>query len=283
MISTDNQGAETVSIFVDATALTIAGSDPSGGAGLQADLKTFQQMGVYGMSAVTLLTIQNTVGVSRVEAMPPELVVDQIDAVLSDIPPLVIKTGAMGTAAIAEAVGRRLENVEMPIVVDPVLVSKHGDPLADDDVVQAYQEFILPHATVVTPNRFEAQKLTGEDLDSQASLIRALDKFHSYGASNVLLKNGVKAEKRSHWFGSQNDDSCQEWVLPNLKSDNTHGSGCVLSALVAVAIALKINPISSACRFAAESTIEAIHLPCKYGAGISPVDVRGLRPKMPDE
>lgn len=283
MISTDSDGAETVSIFVDATALTISGSDPSGGAGLQADLKTFQQLGVYGMSAVTLLTVQNTVGVERIEAMPPELVAAQIDAVMSDIPPRVIKTGALGTAAIAEVVGSRLEQAEMPIVVDPVLVSKHGDPLAGDDVVQAYQQLILPHATVVTPNRFEAQKLTGEDLNSGASVIRALEKLHDFGASNVFLKNGMTGDNRSHWFGSQSEGCCEEWLLPNLPAENTHGSGCVLSALVAVAIALKINPIARACRFAAEYTIEAINAPCEYGQGISPVDVRILRPLSPSE
>jgi hydroxymethylpyrimidine/phosphomethylpyrimidine kinase len=281
MISTDATESETVSIFVDATALTIGGSDPSGGAGLQADLKTFQQLGVYGMSAVTLLTVQNTVGVNRVEIMDPELVAEQIDAVMSDIPPRVVKTGALGNAAVAEIVGNRLATIDVPIVVDPVLVSKHGDPLADDDVVDAYRKFILPHATVVTPNRFEAQKITNEDLETEASLVRALEQFHELGVANVLLKNGAKAENRSHWFGSESDKSCEEWLLPNLPAENTHGSGCVLSALVAAAIAIEILPVSDACRFATEHTIEAISIPCEYGSGISPVDVRGLRPPTP--
>ncbi len=141
-----------------ATALTIAGSDPSGGAGLQADLKVFQQLGVYGMSVVTLLTVQNTQAVSRVEVMSTDLILQQLDAVMQDIPPKAIKIGALGNANVVQAVGERLAKLETPIVVDPVLVSKHGHPLASDDVVDAYRKFLFPIATVITPNRLEAAR-----------------------------------------------------------------------------------------------------------------------------
>ncbi len=153
------QSQFTLRISPGATALTIAGSDPSGGAGLQADLKTFQQAGVFGTSAITLLTVQNTQGVSRIETLDPELIRQQIRAVLSDIPPRAIKVGALGTVEIVRAVASEIEAVECPVVVDPVLVSKHGHPLADEDVVDAYRTELLPLATFVTPNRLRRRAL----------------------------------------------------------------------------------------------------------------------------
>ena len=162
-------------IFPRAVALTIAGSDPSGGAGLQADLKTFQQLGVYGMTAVTLITVQNTQSLQRIEVLSPEMVVAQLDAVLVDIPPRAIKTGALGNAAVVQAVGERLQGVDGPLVVDPVLVSKHGQLLAGDDVMEAYRKYLLPQALLVTPNRFEAERLTGLKLDSPQRVAEAID------------------------------------------------------------------------------------------------------------
>jgi len=137
-------------------ALTIAGSDPSGGAGIQADLKTFHQFGVYGEAVITLLTVQNTVRVSRVEVMPPELVIEQLRAVLEDIPPGAAKTGALGSAAMVRAVAQAAEGFRFPLVVDPVMVSKHGRPLLPEDAVETIRRELLPHAALVTPNVPEA-------------------------------------------------------------------------------------------------------------------------------
>ena len=142
-------------------ALTIAGSDPSGGAGIQADLKTFHQLGVYGAAAITLITIQNTTRVSFVKTLEPELVAGQIDAVFEDLPPRATKTGALGTSAIIEAVAGRLSTFDRVLVVDPVMISKHGAPLIDADARSALRDGLIPHAALVTPNLHEAAELAG--------------------------------------------------------------------------------------------------------------------------
>ncbi len=183
-----------------ATALTIAGSDPSGGAGLQADLKVFQQLGVYGMTVVTLLTVQNTQTVSRVEVMPTDLILQQLDAVMQDIPPKAIKIGALGNADVVQAVGERLVGVDIPIVVDPVLVSKHGHALANDDVVDAYRKFLFPIATVITPNRLEAARLSGLPIDDLSSCRDALRKLVQLGAHCPMIKYGAVDGKSLHLY-----------------------------------------------------------------------------------
>ncbi len=190
--------SDVITISPNCVALTIAGSDPSGGAGLQADLKTFQQLGVYGMAAVTLITVQNTLGVRRLELLTPDLVVDQIRAVREDIEPLAVKTGALGSAGIVEAVSAEMATVPVPVVVDPVLVSKHGAALADESVMNAYRKSLLPHATLVTPNRFEAEKLTGLQVNSEESGIKAARALRSLGAECVLIKMGEYAGKSLH-------------------------------------------------------------------------------------
>ena len=182
-------------------ALTIAGSDPSGGAGIQADLKTFQQMGVYGASVVTLLTAQNTMGVRRVETMPPDLVIDQIDAVLDDLKPVAAKTGALGNAEIIEAVSERAESFTFPLIVDPVMVSKHGDTLISEDAIEAYRG-LMKHAFLVTPNRYELAALTGSDLSSTESIAKAIHDLHMMGAKFVLAKMGEVDGSSEHILGS---------------------------------------------------------------------------------
>src|SRR5262245_3185378 len=142
-------------------ALTIAGSDPGGGAGIQADLKTFHRFGVYGEAVITLLTVQNTVRVSRVEVMSPELVEQQIETVLEDLPPMAAKTGALGSAEVVRAVARAAERFAFPLVVDPVMISKHGHSLLPEDAVAAVREELLPRAALVTPNVPEAEALSG--------------------------------------------------------------------------------------------------------------------------
>lgn len=142
-------------------ALTIAGSDPSGGAGIQADLKTFHQFGVYGEAVITLLTVQNTVKVEHVECVAAVLVLHQLRAVLDDIPPLAAKTGALGNRSIVEAIARAAADFRFPLVVDPVMISKHGAPLMAEDARRALAEQLMPRAFLITPNLHEAVALAG--------------------------------------------------------------------------------------------------------------------------
>jgi hydroxymethylpyrimidine/phosphomethylpyrimidine kinase len=171
-------------------ALTIAGSDPSGGAGLQADLKTFHQRGVYGEAAVTLITVQNTRGVERVEVLDPELLAAQVRAVIADIPPQAAKTGALGSRAMVEMVAALAAEFGFPLVVDPVMISKHGAPLMSPDAAQAMAERLLPRAFLITPNLHEAAALVGFAVEDEASMTRAAEKLAAMGAANVLVKGG---------------------------------------------------------------------------------------------
>lgn len=171
-------------------ALTIAGSDPSGGAGLQADLKTFHQHGVFGTSVVTLLTVQNTQRVTAVEVLSPQFVVAQLGAVLEDIPPAAAKTGALGSEVLIEAVAARAEHFDFPLVVDPVMISKHGDSLIDQSAVELLKLKLLPHAFLVTPNWHEAQRLSGCQIADVASMEKAAATIAKMGAANVLIKCG---------------------------------------------------------------------------------------------
>ena len=172
------------------TALTIAGSDPSGGAGIQADLKTFRQHGVYGMSVITLLTVQNTRSVDAVRHLDPEFVVAQLDAVLCDIPPHAAKTGALGSAAIIQALAERAAEFEFPLLVDPVMISKHGATLLDDDAIESLKSRLLPHAFCVTPNLPEAAALTGIEVTDRSTMEQAARAIAELGPKHVLIKGG---------------------------------------------------------------------------------------------
>ena len=273
----------TVTITPKATALTIAGSDPSGGAGLQADLKAFQQNGVYGMSAVTLLTVQNTVGVTRVETMAADLVLQQIDAVLSDIPPRAIKTGALGNAEIIAAVAKRLTHYAVPLVVDPVLVSKHGNSLADDASVDAYRQSLIPIASIITPNRYEAERLLGrslKDADREALFKAAFD-LAKLGPRYVLLKAGRLGDQRCHIF--VDGDQAKSFDVPDQPTEQTHGAGCALSATITARLALATSrnrntakQVESAIVFAIHAVHHAIALAPELGHSCGPIESRVL-------
>src|ERR1022692_3011642 len=171
-------------------ALTIAGSDASGGAGLQADLKTFHQFGVYGEAVVTLVTVQNSVGVRRVEMLPRDLVLEQIRAVVEDMPPDAAKTGALGSAEMVEAVARVAAEFGFPLVVDPVMASKHGQPLLPEAAVHAIRQHLLPQAALVTPNIPEAEALTGSAIRILAYMRQAAPRLCGMGARAALIKGG---------------------------------------------------------------------------------------------
>jgi hydroxymethylpyrimidine/phosphomethylpyrimidine kinase len=216
-------------------ALTIAGSDPSGGAGLQADLKTFHQFGVYGEAVVTLLTVQNTVRVSRMEVMPPELVLEQIEAVLEDIPPNAAKTGALGSADVVEAVARAAEGFRFPLVVDPVMVSKHGLPLLPESAVRAVRLHLLPRAALFTPNLPEAEALTGIAIRGVADMRAAARRIREMGARAVLIKGGhLEGEATDLLFDGA---EWREFPAPRIDTRHTHGAGCTYSAAITAGLA----------------------------------------------
>lgn len=256
--------------------MTIAGSDPSGGAGLQADLKTFQQLGVYGASAITLLTIQNTQKVERIEMLAPELVIDQINAIVSDISVAAAKTGALGDAGIIEAVAKRAESFNFPLIVDPVMISKHGHALIDDNAIEAYRG-LLGHAFLATPNRYELQKITGIELTDEQSVAQAIHDMHMMGAKYVLVKMGEKDGNSHHIFG----DGQQNLAININRFDtpHTHGAGCVLSAAITGLMARGGEDLIEIIHQALEMVLEAVYNAQPIGKGNCPVETRVMQIK----
>ena len=225
------------------TALTIAGSDPSGGAGLQADLKTFHQHGVFGMSVVTLLTAQNTQRVEAVEVVARELVVRQFDAVTNDIRPLAMKTGALGNATIVEAVASCVRRLDCPVVVDPVMISKHGQLLIEDHAVDVLRDELISTAFLVTPNRHEAARLSGVSVTDSVSMREAAKRIEQLGAKNVLIKGGKQGGVALDVLLSEGEFTHLEEAY--VESRNTHGSGCVLSASITSGLAHGIDLVTA--------------------------------------
>ncbi len=220
-------------------ALTIAGSDPSGGAGIQADLKTFHQFGVYGEAVITLLTVQNTVRVSRVEVVSPELVLQQISAVIEDIPPGAAKTGALGSAAMVRAVAMAAADFPFPLVVDPVMVSKHGMALLPEDAVAAIRDLLLPRAALITPNLPEAEALTGMRIETMEAMRAAASRLREMGARAVLIKGGhLKGDAVDLLFEA---GQWHEFVAERVATPHTHGTGCTYSAAITAGLALGLG------------------------------------------
>jgi hydroxymethylpyrimidine/phosphomethylpyrimidine kinase len=217
-------------------ALTIAGFDPSGGAGIAADLKTFHRFGVYGEAVVTLLTVQNTVRVSRVDVMAPALVIEQLNAVLEDIPPHAAKTGALGSAEVVEAVALAAHSFRFPLVVDPVMVSKHGLSLLPGSAAAAIRDLLLPLATLITPNVPEAEALTGDTIRTPADMRRAADRLRHMGARAVLLKGGHLEGDSTDLLAD--DSGFHDFPAPRIATPHTHGTGCTYSAAIAACLAL---------------------------------------------
>jgi len=250
-------------------ALSIAGSDPSGGAGIQADLKTFHQFGVYGEAVITLLTVQNTVRVSRVEVMPPWLVQEQIAAVIEDIPPAAAKTGALGSAEVVEAVARAAADFAFPLVVDPVMVSKHGLALLPPDAVRAIRELLLPRAALATPNVPEAEALTGTAIRSLDDVRRAACLIHAMGARAVLIKGGhLESDATDVLFDGA---EYREFPAPRIATRHTHGTGCTYSAAITAGLAAGVK-LGEAVARAKRFIHEAIRGNPGLGHGCGPVN-----------
>lgn len=251
------------------TALTIAGSDSSGGAGIQADLKTFAAHGVFGMSAITAVTAQNTVGVRGVEILPAEFVAAQIDAVAEDIPPDATKVGMLASAAIVHAVAAAiLRHGLSHVVLDTVMIAKSGARLLEPDAVKAIRDRLLPLATVITPNIPEAEALTGFTLQGVADLRRGATRLAEMGARAVLLKGGHLDGPAIDvlWDGRE----FHELVAERLPGSHTHGTGCTLSSAIAARLALG-DELLEACRAAKQYVTRAIREAPGLGQGHGPL------------
>jgi hydroxymethylpyrimidine/phosphomethylpyrimidine kinase len=253
-------------------ALTIAGSDSGGGAGIQADLKTFSALGVYGMTAITAITVQNTKGVYGYEALAPQLVEEQIRAVTTDIGVDAAKTGMLANGGIVRAVAAAVEELEIPnLVVDPVFVSKHGHLLLAEDAVDEIRSRILPLAVLVTPNLPEASGLAGLEVEERDDMRRAADAILTLGAGAVLVKGGHldASSEAADLFVSA---GVEEWLTTErIDTPNTHGTGCTLSSAIAAYLAMGWS-LLEAVRAGKAFVTEAIRHGLDIGDGIGPVD-----------
>ncbi|MER7762179.1 bifunctional hydroxymethylpyrimidine kinase/phosphomethylpyrimidine kinase [Streptomyces sp. NPDC097619] len=251
--------------------LTVAGSDSGGGAGIQADLKTMLALGTHGMSVVTAVTAQNSLGVHGVWELPPEAVTAQYRAVVDDIGVRAVKTGMLSSAPLVETVAELLAGTDAPTVVDPVGVSKHGDPLLAASALDAVRTLLLPAATVATPNLDEVAQLTGVRVETEDDMRRAADAVLGFGPRWALIKGG-------HLKGGTDavdlltDGSDPHWLrAPRHDNRHTHGTGCTLAAAVAAGLAHGLA-VPEAVTAAKEYVTGAIAAGFALGGGIGPVD-----------
>ena len=257
------------------TALTIAGSDPSGGAGVQSDLKTFSRLRLYGMAVIAALTAQNTREVTGVAEVQADFLARQLDAVLSDITPDAAKTGMLLKAAAVEVVAQKVHEYRVKhLVVDPVMISTSGTTLLDPDALGLFCRALLPLAFLITPNLDEARALTARPIENLEDMEEAALRIHGMGAANVLIKGG-------HAGGDVATDvffdgtGFSQLQSPRISGSDRHGTGCVLSAAIAGYLALG-RPIGEAVRSGKEFVTEAIRNGLKIGGGAAPCDPLSL-------
>ncbi|MFN8523775.1 MAG: bifunctional hydroxymethylpyrimidine kinase/phosphomethylpyrimidine kinase [Chloroflexota bacterium] len=249
--------------------LTIAGSDSGGGAGIQADLKTFSALGTYGMSAITAITAQNTLGVTAVLEMPTDLIAAQIDAVVTDIGVDAAKTGMLSSAAIIRTVAERVQAHQISkLVVDPVMVATSGDRLLREDAVSALTSQLLPLALIVTPNLPEAEVLTGLQVRTLADMHRAAERIVALGARSALVKGGHTAGDAIDVYFSPTESF--ELKAPRVETTSTHGTGCTLAAAIAAGLA-RGETLPDAVRAAKQYLTAALQAAYPLGHGHGPV------------
>lgn len=248
-------------------ALTIAGSDPSGGAGIQADLKTFHRFGVYGAAVVSLITVQNTRGVLRSDPLSAELVAAQLDAVLADLPVRAVKTGALGSAEIIESIAARA----LPqLVVDPVMLSSGGVPLLDPDARRTLRDVLFRHAALAMPNLPEAAALTGCEVRTPDQMREAARRVADFGPRAVLIKGG-HLESGDALDILYRNGAFAEFRAPRLATRHTHGTGCTYSAAIAALLARGLE-LEAAVGRAKAFVTEAIRTAPGLGAGNGPLN-----------
>jgi hydroxymethylpyrimidine/phosphomethylpyrimidine kinase len=252
-------------------ALTIAGSDSGGGAGIQADLRTFAFHQIHGTSALTCITAQNTLGVTRVDALPEAAVVAQIQAVAEDIGIQSAKTGMLLNSDIIAAVAAMIARLSLKnIVVDPVMVSRTGAQLIDDAAIATLKADLIPQALILTPNRYEAQILSGLEIKTLDAMQAAAERIHALGPQAVLVKGGgMDGELRGIdvWFDGQ---ILQILETQRVETPNTHGTGCTLSAAIAANLALGKDPYT-ATQLAKDYVTQALGYSLSIGRGQGPV------------
>ncbi|MBR6061482.1 MAG: bifunctional hydroxymethylpyrimidine kinase/phosphomethylpyrimidine kinase [Spirochaetales bacterium] len=227
------------------TALTIAGSDCSGGAGIQADIKTMTMCGVYAMSAITALTAQNTTGVFGIMEVTPDFLATQIDVIAGDIPPNAVKTGMVSSIGLIEVIADKIKQHSMPnVVVDPVMVSTSGARLISEDAVAALESRLFPLATVITPNIPEAEVISGSRIQSKSDMEQAAKIIHERFGCAVLLKGGHSIADADDYL-YQNEHAYKWFTGKRIDNPNTHGTGCTLSSAIASYLALEHDLIES--------------------------------------
>ena len=252
-------------------ALTIAGSDSGGGAGIQADLKTFHRFGVFGTSVITAITAQNTLGVANWMAVPTTLITEQLDAVASDLRPAAIKTGMLADASVVRVVREGIVKHRLaPYVLDPVMVATSGDPLLAPDAVHAIESELLPLADLVTPNLDEARILSGIEVSSVAEMQRAARLLVERGARAALIKGG-------HLSGAEaidvldTGDDVHLFRHPRIDTRHTHGTGCTLSAAIAAHLALG-HSLQDSVELSLDYVHRAIEAAPRFGSGNGPLN-----------
>ncbi|ATW50800.1 bifunctional hydroxymethylpyrimidine kinase/phosphomethylpyrimidine kinase [Streptomyces peucetius] len=249
--------------------LTVAGSDSGGGAGIQADLKTMLALGVHGMSVLTAVTAQNSLGVQGAWELPVEAVRAQYRSVVDDIGVQAVKTGMLSSAELVETVAELLAGTDAPVVVDPVGVSKHGDPLLAASALDSVRTKLLPTATVATPNLDEVAQLTGIEVRGEADMRRAADAVLGFGPRWALIKGGHLAGDAVDLL---TDGGAELWLrAPRHDNRHTHGTGCTLASAVASGLAKGLS-VPAAVRAAKGYVTGAIGSGFALGAGIGPVD-----------
>lgn len=254
-----------------AIALTIAGSDSGGGAGIQADLRTFSFHQVHGTCAITCITAQNTQGVQRVDALPPAAVISQIQSVTSDMPVAAAKTGMLLNAEIMAAVAELLQANPIPqLVIDPVMVSRTGAQLIDDGAIATLKQSLLPLAQVLTPNRYEAQILSGREINTLDDMKTAAQRILESGVTSVIVKGGAMPNELRGVDVFASADTLEVLKTEQVDTTDTHGTGCTLSAAIAANLA-QGKDIFTAVQAAKHYVTQALHHSLRIGQGQGPV------------
>lgn len=262
-------------------ALSIAGSDSSGGAGIQADIKTFSALGVYGATAITAITAQNTLGVHSQLAIDPQMVYDQICAVVDDLHPQVVKIGMLSNEGIVLAVAEALRKYQLPVILDPVIISTSGHRLLSEDAQEVLKHKLLPLSTLVTPNIPEMSTLTAMPLATFEDKERAAQHLMQYGATSVLLKGGhEEGDTKSDILFSMSPSGVQSTIFSSqtIKTRNTHGTGCTLSAAIAAFMARGLSvgdAVAEGKRYVTEAILSGADV--SMGGGFGPVN-HGFNP-----
>ncbi len=252
--------------------LAIAGSDSGGGAGIQADLKTMLALGVHGMTVISAVTAQNSIGVQGYWELPLQAVQAQLDSILGDIGVQAVKTGMLASAEVVHVVASTLATISAPVVVDPVAISKHGDSLLSPGTLDAVKTELLPLATIVTPNLSEAELMCGRPIDDEAGMLDAARQIAELGPAWVLVKGGhLAGSPVDVLYGASEGGSVARYPGRRIPSPHTHGTGCTLASAIASYLAIGAA-MPQAVESAKEYVTGAIDAGFPLGSGIGPVD-----------